>query len=720
MNRPTSRRALVFAGATFAVCVSAFSTAVRPVHAAVTTTTYYFHGTSQDTANRAAGSPTATFDTTKPTGSSDATQTGDDPVANEAVAANEFIPYWESTDVSGTFNGRFHFDWWWMNPNPEITAGQQDAVDIAVFADGNLISVDSSGKPAVVTANLNPGLNSPTENTADVPVNGSVVHSLVIQVRGHNADTSNGDTMHYDSTSAPSFFTAPTPTPLPLPTPTSAPCTDLCFAPPVTLPKSDITGGTNLTCYNPCGEPSLAVSPVDGTLYVSTPRTILVCCNTQASPVWQSSDDGNTWSKPIFPSAPGGQNPLTGGDTELAVDKRGTVYEGELWLGSDSIYQSPDKGQTWTWSPASHDVGADREWFAYSPTEDALYGWYDGFKGLMVVKAPLTTPLGTNSAEFFPQERVAVPECDVPLAADCGSALPANSAAGTPVLNGAIAPGRPSVSPVDGTVYFPFPYQVAGQGIGIASTNDGLSFNYSFVKGAGHGNLGDAGNDFPVTAVDKAGNLYVAWVENKGDGFNLYFAASTDKGATWTTPTEVSKGISATALFPNIVAGAAGQVAVSWYGTSVNGDPNGTGNAGDPMATAPWTVYTAETLGATGTQPVFSTGIVQQNFHTGVICTHGAACTGTTRKLLDFFDMKIDSHGALLVVYARDGVGGSGTQIAFARQAGGCNLNQPSCTPTANTPESPTVAALAGAGLAVTGLAVIFRRRRKAGGPTVV
>lgn len=683
-----------------------------PGAAAASTTKYYFHGSSQDDVNRTGTLPgattaTATFNTTAPTGTSDATQTGTDPVANESVGSNPFMPYWQSTNATGVFNGTFHFDWWWTSNNPEVAAGIQDQVDIGVYADGNLISDDANGQPAVVTVDLNPGIGgTPAENTADVPVNGAAVHTLVIQVRGHFSDTSTSDTVHYDSTSAPSSFTAPTPAPLPPTVESSAPCTTLCFSPPVALPQSDYTGSTSATCYSTCGEPSLAVSPVDGTLYVSTPRTILVCCNSQASPVWKSGDNGATWSAPIFPS--GAENATTGGDTEMAVDKRGTLYEGELWLGSDSIYISPDKGNSWSWSPASHDVGADREWFAYAPAEDALYGFYDGFKGLMVVKAPLTTPLGSSTAQFFPIERVAVPECAAGLAVNCPS-LPADSVGGTPILDGTVSPGRPSVSPVDGTVYFPFPYQVPGQGIGIASTSDGgQSFSYSYVKGAGGGNLGDTGNDFPVSAVDSAGRLYIAWVEKKDDGFAVYLASSGDKGATWTTPVEVSKGISRTALFPNIVAGTAGQVAVSWYGTSVLGDPN------TVPASTQWTVYVSETADATDASPTFQNGIVQSNFHTGVICTMGANCTGNTRELLDFFDMKLDRQGNLGVVYTRDL--NAGTQIAYARQSGGCILAQP-CSPGV-VPEAPAAGGLVLGGAFIAAVTVpLVRRRRKRGMP---
>lgn len=633
--------------------------------AAATLQTYYFHGAggAADDANRVAGTPTATFNQSAPTGTGESTQTGTG-FANPDFVGNPLGIYWVSS-FAGTVSGTVHLDWYWSTANPEVLV-TNETVTVSIFGDGSLIG------RADVPLSLAP---TPVLNHTDVTnVAGSVFFQLIVQVTPDFTDAGTGVTAHYDSVGSPSSFQAAV-GPLPTPTATPPPClTRLCFSTPVVLPKSAFTGSTNDTCFNPCGEPSLVRSPVDGTLYVSTPRTIVACCNTQASPVWKSTDNGATWSNPIFPSAP--ESVTTGGDTELAVDKRGAVYEGELWLGDDSIYISQDAGQTWSWSPASHNVLSDREWFAYAPGEDALYGWYDGFNGLMVVKAPLGTPAGSTAASFFPIERLVVPECTAGLATNCPN-LPANTLAGTPIIDGTVSPGRPSISPVDGTLYFPFPYQVAGQGIGIASTsNGGLTFNYGFVSGAGQGTLGDTGNDFPVSAVDAAGTLYVAWVENKGDGFNVYLASSTNKGQSWTAPFELSNGISRTAVFPNIVAGAAGQVAVSWYGSSTLGDPNDTTG----MANAKWNVYATQIVpnGTSGKQRLVIS-LVQQNFHTGPICTTGTNCTGTTRKLLDFFDMKFDSQGELGVIYARDTASG-GTEIPYSRQVSGCILTT-ACAP---------------------------------------
>ena len=726
MTRHTTRRALAVTVGGVAICAAALTTSIQPLRTLAATgsapaCTLWTDGAADGQVAGQAPNQ-AQLDIVAGGLSDDGTNlTTTLTISNLSTtpaggSANEYYVIW-------TYGGTTYYSNAEASPAGTTYSYGTDNATTGFSQLGTATGTFTTGANGTTTVTLPlSGVGSPPVGT--VFNAGSVLgKSGVLEGAPSNPAASGGGIIYADQDVSTSAYTVgqgcgggPTPTPTPTPSPSGggSTCTGaICFGDPVMLPASDVTGSTTATCYNPCGEPSLAVSPVDGTLYVSTPRTIVACCNSEASPVWKSSDDGATWSNPIFPS--GAENATTGGDTELAVDKRGTVYEGELWLGSDSIYISPDQGSTWSWSPASHDVGADREWFAYAPGEDALYGFYDGFKGLMVVKAPLSTPAGSAAAQFFPIERLVVPECAAGLATNC-PALPADSVAGTPILDGTVSPGRPSVAP-DGTVYFPFPYQVAGKGIGIASTSDGgTTFQYSYVTGAGKGVLGDTGNDWPVTAVDSAGNLYVAWIEDfgGGDGFAVYYAASTDKGATWTAPTEVSKGISNTAVFPNIVAGAPGQVAVSWYGTSTAGDPNSVPNAS-------WNVDAAETLDGTAAQPTFSTGTVQQNFHTGDICTNGLGCTGTTRELLDFFDMKVDSSGALLVVYARDGANGSGTQIAFSRQMGGCALTKASCGLPNNTPEAPSVAGLAGAGLLATGIILLVgRRRRRINGQAVV
>jgi hypothetical protein len=124
-----------------------------------------------------------------------------------------------------------------------------------------------------------------------------------------------------------------------------------------------------------------------------------------------------------------------------------------------------------------------------------------------------------------------------------------------------------------------------------------------------------------------------------------------------------------------------------------------------------WDVHAAQ-VDVTGTSPVVRTGVVQSNFHHGVICTGGTSCSTDGRKLLDFFDMQLDAAGQLLVVYTRD-QSGTKTEIAFSRQSSGCVLTAP-CVVGGELPEFPLQALPVLAGAAVGALVLVRRRRRQA------
>ena len=45
---------------------------------------------------------------------------------------------------------------------------------------------------------------------------------------------------------------------------------------------------------------------------------------------------------------------------------------------------------------------------------------------------------------------------------------------------------------------------------------------------------GDVGHLFPALSVDKAGNVYVGWIDETDN--NVYYSSSTDQGSRWSTP----------------------------------------------------------------------------------------------------------------------------------------------------------------------------------------
>jgi hypothetical protein len=161
-------------------------------------TTYYFHGTSSDDANRLAGTPTATFDGNAPTGSSDVTQTaGINGNANQP--ANTLSIYWLSTAYTGPINGTVSFDWYWS----AASAATADTVTVTIYADANP-SANTGTRIGKATATIQVGV-MPVLNHTEIPnVYGFVNTNLLIQVT-----TTTADTAHYDSTVAPSSFTLP-------------------------------------------------------------------------------------------------------------------------------------------------------------------------------------------------------------------------------------------------------------------------------------------------------------------------------------------------------------------------------------------------------------------------------------------------------------------------------------------------------------------------------
>jgi len=417
----------------------------------------------------------------------------------------------------------------------------------------------------------------------------------------------------------------------------------LTFDDPVVLPGSGDTSSVPADgiCTLGCAEPMITTGP-DGSLYVSAPRSLLICCNARTSPIWRSADGGETWGEPFAPTSPGGAwNALTGGDTSLVVDKRGTIYVGELWVGNDSFFYSRDGGQTWTSTPAHHpDAFTDREWLVYSEHEDAIYGVYNGPIGLTVVKAELA---GGQ---------------DPPLVWTDWDPDAINHRGSVPL---------PSVDQGDGTVYVPhLRADPLGEAVGLAvSTDGGDSWAHRPIPGTGST---DAANIFLVSAVDRAGTVYVAWSAEEPDGHTLYYASSTDKGVTWNPPVAVSEGASRTAVFPAITAGAGGRAAVAWYGTDdAVGDPDGY-----PASTR-WHVATATVVNADTAEPVVDVAVVQDDHHRGSMWMGDDAVVAGDRTLLDFFDLELDpATGRIVVVYSRDLE--DRVEIVSAVQTEGCNL----------------------------------------------
>jgi hypothetical protein len=145
-------------------------------------------------------------------------------------------------------------------------------------------------------------------------------------------------------------------------------------------------------------------------------------------------------------------------------------------------------------------------------------------------------------------------------------------------------------------------------------------------------------------------------------------------------PLQVDRDSVRTTVFPWVAAGGApGRVAVTFYGSTADGDPN----SGDFKAA--WDVYVNQSVNALdATRTVSQVQATTHPFHYDSICLNGLACDlavpAGDRTLADFFAIGYDPvSGRLSVVFNRDGkkpdeaLGHVGTPMVLSQIAGPSN-----------------------------------------------
>ncbi len=177
---------------------------------------------------------------------------------------------------------------------------------------------------------------------------------------------------------------------------------------------------------------------------------------------------------------------------------------------------------------------------------------------------------------------------------------------------------------------------------------------------------------FVVADNDSAGNIYVAYAEKQR--YHTYLvalpAANVSKcnqpvsqvptdvdpptvNPGFTAPVQVDRDAVRTTVFPWLVAGGSpGRVAVTFYGTTQDGDPN------TNAFKAAWDVYVNQSLNALSPTATFSQAKATTHpFHYDSICLNGLACDTTNpgdRSLADFFAIDLNPvTNRLSVVFNR-------------------------------------------------------------------
>jgi hypothetical protein len=412
------------------------------------------------------------------------------------------------------------------------------------------------------------------------------------------------------------------------------------------------------------GEPLIQIAP-DGTTYTCGPTGF-----SNASDYAQVSTDGGKQFHLMGEPPRGQQGTGGGGDCSLATSPTRNAggafnyaYSGLGPLTNFTTSKSADNGHTLVSSPQSGATipGVDRQWETFLDTDTVLLNYNQQAPRQVVVQK--STDGGLTFGLRVPGS-APNPDFPGPL-----RSLPASQ---NPKHNG---------QPV---AYFPWS---TGHDIDLSVSFDGGS-TFSTCRAAiapGTPTL------FTTADSDSQGNLYMAYGENTT--FHTYATAlrnadlakcseGTDKNPSanpgFTKPVQVDRDAVRSTVFPWLVAGGApGRVAVAFYGSETDGDPNNGAFKGS------WNVYVNQSLNLLSGAATFSqTKATTHPIHYDSICLNGLGCdvSGGDRSLADFFAIGYDrARGILQVVYDTtykrpgDAEGTVATPTVFSQVAGPSN-----------------------------------------------
>lgn len=412
--------------------------------------------------------------------------------------------------------------------------------------------------------------------------------------------------------------------------------------PPAT--PSDIKFGpiTTVDPQRDVAEPSMRIDP-NNQEYTCGPFG----ASREADYAQKSEDGGDTFRVLGLPPegriAPGG-----GGDCELAVNPipneqgvHNVAYTGLEALLNFSTARSTNEGRSWIGNATSEAPAVvDRQWMDATGRRNVYLTYRQVPLGSFVQRST------DGGLTYAPPTGVAIPEISI---------------SGNLVADQTI-PNRLYV------------IHTFGNEVRLAISNDAgatTPWRTFLIADA----EGDPSSIFPSLAQDHGGNLYAAWVE--AGTYNAYYSYSLDRGRTWSPKVQVNRDKVNTAVLPWIDAGDPGRVAISFYGTTVEGNPElGTFRG-------PWDVYMNTIFDATAANPaVNQTKVTTHPIHWDSICLSGLGCsvTGGDRTLLDFFQTRHDRDGRIKVTYNESNKrygdpGGPIAIVSYSKQIAGPGLH---------------------------------------------
>lgn len=358
------------------------------------------------------------------------------------------------------------------------------------------------------------------------------------------------------------------------------------------------------------GEPSIGITSAGVAFTAVNPRA------------FRSLDGGKTWAQVSTQlSAPTGFDPYLWVDVD--TDR---VFHDNLSILCSTLSWSDDLGVTWTTNPVACGLpvndhqklatGAPRAGAALQPVgypNLVYYAASDFATGTIISVSP-------DGGLTWIGNRAGIPNT-------CGS----GGTNGQPHANQA------------GMVFVP--YYDCGWLYAARSANNGVSWTPIVVDRLNGWGLWD-----PDLASDAQDVTYIA---SQGAGYDVFYAYTTDEGSTWSPMVQVQPSTLALTLFPTVVAGADGRLAISYLGTTTN--------ATSPSLVpedALWHLYTTFVQDASTAQPALVTiQVTPDPVHIGHVCLGGITCDtpggdGDKRNLLEFIDSVLDpTTGRLWITY---------------------------------------------------------------------
>lgn len=324
----------------------------------------------------------------------------------------------------------------------------------------------------------------------------------------------------------------------------------------------------------------------------------------------RSTDGGVTWTNPTIPGS------VISADRVLIVDKdTDRVFVDDTTLGCTILQWSDNYGATW------------------STNAGACGGGVTDHQKIAVSKARTPTPL---DGLLYPN---LVWVCANGLShTDCGVSRDGGLtfAPARPHGIGCAHHGAPHAD-AEGRLYI----ATAKCGLEVRrSVDDGLSWTETRLDPLRF----PSEKDTPDVATTSDGTVYLFYV---AQGWKPAFARSTNGGLTWQGPYAVPVPGLTSAVFPTIVAGDAGRIAISFYGTT-DAAPGWDLNPGNAPASVRWHGYVAIVTDANAAAPTLApVRVTDHPLQYGCLSKLG----GCLNNIADYMDVDVGPDGRVHAVY---------------------------------------------------------------------